>query len=107
VGSRTGRPTPIGWYYHEIQWRGENQGNRQRFDALRATVDAVYNATTAEELMSALDELDAHYVVVGSPERSRYPSASMATMERALDIVFEFGDVRVFAVPVHSVMSTS
>jgi YYY domain-containing protein len=107
VGSRTGRPTPIGWYFHEIQWRGGDESNHERFRAIQATVDVVYNATTTAELMSALDALDAHYVVLGSPERSRYPSASMATMESALDIVFEFGDVRVFAVPVHAVMSTS
>ncbi len=107
LSSRTGRPTPIGWFFHEIQWRGDTAANRDRFTAIQAKVDDVYNAETAPDVLAAMDALGAHYVVVGSPERSRYPSASMAALDDALDTVFEFGDVRVYAVPVHDVMSTS
>ncbi len=107
LSSRTGRPTPIGWFFHEIQWRGDTTANRDRFTAIQSRVDNVYNAETAADVLAAMDALGAHYVVVGSPERSRYPSASMAALDDALDLVFEFGDVRVYAVPVHDVMSTS
>ncbi|MCA9844100.1 MAG: hypothetical protein KC491_05540 [Dehalococcoidia bacterium] len=107
VGSRTGRQTPIGWYFHEIQWRGSTDANHARLRAIQEKVDRVYNATTPDDLLAAVNDLDASYVVVGSPERSRYPSTSMTTMDQALDLVFEVGDVRVYAVPVRAVMSTS
>jgi YYY domain-containing protein len=107
VSSRTGRPAPIGWYFHEIQWRGDSEANRSEFRARQERVDRVYGAATGDELMGALDELSAEYVVVGRVEMSRYAASAMPDFGSLLDLVFESGDVRVYRVPVREVMSTT
>jgi YYY domain-containing protein len=107
VSSRTGRPAPIGWYFHEIQWRGDSEANRTEFRRRQEQVDRVYGATTAADLMDTLDQLSAEYVVVGRVEMSRYAASAMPDFGAALDLVFESGDVRVYRVPVREVMSTT
>jgi uncharacterized membrane protein len=107
VSSRTGRPAPMGWYFHEIQWRGDTEENRAKFQERQRLVDVVYTASTPQELMDALAQLEADYVVVGRVEKSRYAAETMPDFASVLDVAFEAGDVRVYRVPVREVMSTT
>ncbi|MDZ7728232.1 MAG: hypothetical protein U5Q44_08555 [Dehalococcoidia bacterium] len=69
IASRTGRPTPIGWYFHEIQWRGDTEENQERFSRRQDDVDALYLADDEQAILDTMRRYDAEYVVVGSVER--------------------------------------
>lgn len=107
IASRTGRPTPIGWFFHEIQWRGENPGNRATFTARQDAVDAIYLAPSAEEALERIEETGAEWVVVGRLELQRYPAEHRANFDEFLDLAFQSGDLRIYRVPAAEVVSTS
>jgi uncharacterized membrane protein len=107
VASRTGRQTPIGWPGHERQWRGEGLEVGAEINARLDMVDRVYLSGGAEESLGLLAALHATYVVVGRVERERYPADLDAHFGSFLDIVFENGNTRVYAVPVFRPLETS
>jgi len=105
VASRTGSQTPIGWYFHEIQWRGDTEENRRRFSRRQELVDQVYLARTGEEAQEALRELGADWVVLGPLEEQLYPP-NFAFVD-ALDLAFEAEGVRLYRVPARRERETS
>lgn len=107
ISARTGREAPIGWYFHEIQWRGDTKTNRERFTARQESVDRIYLARDGEEVLRLLASLEAEYVVVGRLEQSRYPVDLMTSFDAFLDLVFERDGLRVYRLPVYEVMETS
>ena len=60
-------------------------------------MDQLY--TGQGEVAAILIELKAAYVVVSGLEMTRYPAASLPDFSQALDLVFEQGDSRVYALP--------
>jgi len=108
ISARTGRPTAIGWYFHEVQWRGETAGNRAEFDLRQDLLDSVYLAgDDPSAVLQAMADADAEYVVVGRIELDRYPAELMPDFDQFLDRVFEAGDLRVYRLPAAEVLSTS
>lgn len=105
VSARTGLQTPIGWRGHENQWRGGSAGWQAEFNRRQDLVDRVYTSEHPDDVLAALDELDAQYVVLGRTERSRYAANLLPSFETFLDVAFEFDDVRVYAVPVFEVIA--
>ena len=99
IASRTGRLAPIGWYFHQVQWRGDNTANREEFSRRQDLVDGVYLAGSQEEALAAIAELGAGYVVMGRLEQARYPSQHRTDFDAFLDVAFEAGDLRVYRVP--------
>lgn len=107
VASRTGRSDPIGWYFHEIQWRGDTRANEAEFTERQALVDSVYTQQDPANVLSVMRRFGAKYVVVGSLERSKYPAATMPDFASFLDVAFDSGGLRVYALPSYSVVNTS
>ncbi len=107
VSSRTGRPTPIGWDAHQVQWRGDTEDNRAEFTRRQDAVDAIYLAEDPAEALAQIDAFDAEYVVLGSLERERYPEAHRIDFDAFLEPVFESGETRVYRVPVSDEVPTS
>lgn len=107
IASRTGRPTAIGWYSHEIQWRGDSAANHETFGERQAAVDSIYLSASPEEALARLDELGARYVVDGRLEQSRYPGEHRSDLGAFLDLAFESGDLRVYRVPAQREVPTS
>ncbi|MBA4180964.1 MAG: hypothetical protein C0506_10285 [Anaerolinea sp.] len=112
VSARTGRQAPLGWYFHEIQWRGETPANRGRFTRLQDIVDRAYLGTP-EEVLNSMRETGARYLVVGgsgpggtSFERAKY-GPILPDYASFLDVVFEDGDARVYALPEYREVHTS
>ncbi len=105
VAARTGRQAPIGWYFHEIQWRGDTEANRREFSRRQELVDQVYLARTAEEAAAALQALGADWVVFGPLEEQLYPT-TFAFVD-ALDLAFEGEGVRLYRVPARRERETS
>ncbi|MES4791682.1 MAG: hypothetical protein C4321_00675 [Chloroflexota bacterium] len=104
IASRTGRQTPIGWYFHEIQWRGDSEANRARFTARQDAVDDAYLASSPERVLSVMRQLGADYLVLGSLEYARYPGP-FPDYDAFLDRVFESGRYRVYRLPVYREVS--
>ncbi len=97
ISSRTGLQTPIGWVPHEDQWRGLAPEWRDEFSRRQDLVDRLY--TGQGDITALLTELDAEFVVVSNLERSRYPATHLPDFSRSLDLVFEQGGARVYALP--------
>ena len=106
IASRTGRPTPIGWYSHEIQWRGDTEENHAEFRRRQDAVDRAYTATNPADVLDVMDQFDARYLVVGREEMGNYP-ALMPDFEQFLEVAFESGTYRVYTLPEFRSVPTS
>ena len=104
VGYRTGLQTPIGWPSHELTWRGASPPVRDEVSRRQDLVDLVYTAPAPAEVLGALEQLGAEYVVVGRFERSRYRDGLMPPFADFLQVVFFEGDVTVYRVPRYEVV---
>ena len=92
--TNSGLPTVLGWPGHESQWRGgyEEMGSRQ------VDVETIYVANDWEETKRLLKQYDVRYVVVGGLERSTYHVNEQKFL-RYLELIFEYGETRIFLVP--------
>ena len=113
ISARTGLQTPLGWYFHEIQWRGETPENRARFIALQDTADRAYLGSPADVLAS-MRATGAKYLVIGgsgpsepSLERAKYIADLLPNYAAFLDVAFESGDARIYALPDYREVPTS
>ncbi len=106
ISGRSGRATPIGWYFHEIQWRGDNPSNQTEFQRRQALVDSAYVSGDPETVLSVMREFDADYLVVGRVELGRYPGL-LPDYSGFLDIAFESGTYRIYRLPRYDEVQTS
>ena len=97
ISARTGLQTPIGWFSHEDQWRGSTPEWRAEFARRQDLVDRLY--TGGGDAQALMVELGARYLVVSTLELTRYPAVSLPDFAQALDLVFEQGSARVYALP--------
>ena len=108
IAARTGRPTLIGWYFHEIQWRGDNPAVSQLLHERQTAVDAIYTAGPNQAaVLDTLRRYGAQYLVVGRVEQAKYPPTTLPDFASFLDPAFESGGLRIYAVPVLKVVPTS
>lgn len=105
IAARTGRQTPIGWYFHEIQWRGDTPENRSEFVRRQDTVDSAYTSPDPNQVIAAMQEFGARYLVAGRVEMANYPGL-MPDYSAFLETVFEAGAYRVYAIPEYRTVST-
>ncbi len=96
ISTLTGRPTLLGWDFHEVQWRGEAYGAMAR--GRPELLELIYRTGTAQQIREALDRWQIDYVYVGPAERSTYQIAPRdeARLSAVMDLVFEEGDVRIY-----------
>jgi len=102
ISARTGRQALIGWWFHEVQWRGDTPENRAEFTRRQDLVDAVYTAPDPQTALERMRETGATYLVVSRLEYSRYPGDIMPDFGQVLDLVFEHGNARVYRRPAAS-----
>ncbi|OUC09116.1 hypothetical protein RY27_04840, partial [Litorilinea aerophila] len=96
ISTPTGRPTLLGWDFHEVQWRGEASGAMAR--GRPEVLELIYRTGTAQQIREALDRWQIDYVYVGPAERSTYQITPRdeARLSAVMDLVFEQGDVRIY-----------
>ncbi len=99
IAARTGRQTLIGWYSHEIQWRGDTEANRNEFNRRQDLVDSAYTTPDPARAVEVMKETGAKYLVVGRVELSRYAGDIMPAFETVLEIAFESDGLRVYRLP--------
>lgn len=100
ISMATGLSTPLGWFGHELQWRG----NTKLFKDDAARIDRaqdilrIYQSLDVEETLTLLDKYAIKFVVVGGTEKSQYglTSSQLNKFNRILKPVFENGDVRIY-----------
>jgi uncharacterized membrane protein len=97
----TGLATPLGWFGHESQWRG----NTRLFKDDAAGIDRgtdiahIYQTLDPQETLTLLAKYDIKFVVVGQEERSRYglSKPQIDKFGRVLTLVSDKDDVRIYA----------
>ena len=92
MSALSGRPTLLGWDFHEAQWRGnyDEQSIRQ------PDIETLYNGLDPATTLTLLDKYAITYVVVGPPEKEVYSPKGLAKFERLLDVVFQQGNVTIY-----------
>ena len=95
-----------GWFFHEIQWRGENAANRERFTARQDAVDAAYISGDPERVMAVMREFGAEYLVVGRIELARYPGL-LPDFAAFLDVAYKTGEYAIYRLTRQTTVHTS
>jgi uncharacterized membrane protein len=106
ISGRTGRATVIGWFFHEIQWRGDNDENRAEYQRRQEMVDSAYISGDPELVLSVMREFGAEYLIVGRVELARY-AGLMPDFSQFLDVAFEAGTYRIYQLPRYGEVQTS
>lgn len=87
ISASTGRPTLLGWYNHERQWRSNMQVIADRVDA----VNRIYGSSDMAMVRDVLALYDVDYVVFGPRERQMYGAGAADKFAEAAEAVFRAG----------------
>lgn len=97
----TGLPTVLGWAGHEDQWRGGSKLFKNDAAGIDRAADVarIYQTLNSDEVLTLLAKYAIKFVVVGQTERSQYSltQAQVDKFNKALALVFENGDIRIYA----------
>jgi uncharacterized membrane protein len=88
ISAFTGLPTPVGWAFHELQWRGAYD----QAGARKSQVDQLFNTTDPLEAQTRLRELNVKYVVIGDTERQSYPPEGLDKFAQICKTAFQSGN---------------
>ncbi len=94
VATHTGLPTVLGWPGHESQWRGglEDVGSRPQ------DIQTLYTTPNWNMAEAIIRKYNIKYIYVGTLERNTY-HLNTEKFQRFLPIVFQQGNVTIYAVP--------
>lgn len=94
VSTNTGLPTVLGWPGHESQWRGgfEEMGTRQQ------DIQTLYSTPNWNMAEIVIKKYNIKYIYIGALERNTY-AVNTDKFSRFLPVVFQQGNVRIYAVP--------
>jgi len=93
ISALTGRGTLLGWGNHESQWRGnyDEPGKRE------PDITNIYNTLDINLALALLNKYNVDYVYVGLLESQAYSPAGLAKFDKFMDVVFQEGDVIIYA----------
>lgn len=93
----SGRATLLGWEGHERQWRGA--AYNAMAEGRTGALESLYHPSSGDALLQTLAQWDVDYMVLGPAERTAYGVSDReeAWLRATLDLVFEEGDVRIYA----------
>ena len=95
IASATGRPTILGWEWHERQWRSNESAD---FERRQRDVRTIYETEQAQTAAPLLDEYGVDYVVVGPRERAIYGEAGIPKFSTLGSSVFADGGITVYRI---------
>jgi uncharacterized membrane protein len=90
----SGQPTVLGWYGHEDQWRGSNEGLLER----QSAVETLYTTRSWVDAQAIIDRYQIRYILVSNYERARYP-VDETKFQAYLKTAFQSGDVTIYETP--------
>jgi uncharacterized membrane protein len=88
ISASTGRPTVLGWYEHEYQWRKEGTDLAGRF----ADVTTIYMTADQSRARGLLVKYGVDYVVFGPRETAAYGTSGLPKFLSSAPIVFTAED---------------
>ncbi len=93
VSMLTGLQAVLGWYYHEVQWRGgsEEMGTRQ------ADLEILFETGDWETAKGVIDMYNIRYIYLGNLERATY-AVETEKFDQHLTVAFEQGTVTIYQV---------
>lgn len=107
ISAFTGRPTLLGWSYHEAQWRGSYTEQARR----EADIATIFKDLTAPEASALLRQWQVQYIVIGASERDYLANLCsqaenrcaadriLSQLSSSFTRVFESGSVEIYSVP--------
>jgi uncharacterized membrane protein len=102
ISAFTGLPTLMGWAGHEYQWRVNwlnDAYNANDFYRRGADITAIYTNTNPETVLSLMNRYNAHYLYVGSLEKTTYPQANLNRYSGFMQTVYSANGVTIYRVP--------
>lgn len=101
VSASTGRPTVLGWFGHQIQWRGGDEAAHAELEPRQQAVDQIYGTTDLAQARELLARYNVRYVYIGSLERRAYAAESLAKFAELSGEapVFAQDDVVIYRIP--------
>lgn len=93
VSMLTGLQTVLGWFYHEVQWRGgsEEMGTRQE------DLEILYETGDWETAKGVIDMYNIRYIYLGDLERATY-DVQAEKFDQHLAVAFDQGTVTIYQV---------
>lgn len=85
ISMATGLPTVQGWYTHEWLWRGNLGIVQERID----DVKAIYESDDIEKTAELIRKYNIEYIVIGKPERDKFPGLNDDKLMSLGTVVFE------------------
>jgi YYY domain-containing protein len=99
ISASTGRPTVLGWFGHQLQWRGGDPIAREQLTPRQEDVERIYSTTDPAEALVLLRAYNVDYVYVGELERAAYDAESLAKFNQIAEPVFSQGNVTIYRLP--------
>jgi uncharacterized membrane protein len=99
ISASTGRATVLGWYGHQIQWRGGDAAARDELEPRKNDVTRMYRTGNPDEARELLRKYDVDYVYVGPLERQAAGQAGLAKFAQIATPVFQEGEVTIYQLP--------
>ena len=81
ISQYTGRPTVLGWPWHQQQQRNDGEIVRGR----ARDVETMYSTPSHDRALELLEEYDVEYIVVGALERGYYGERGIAKFDAMVD----------------------
>ncbi|MGI8855170.1 MAG: DUF2298 domain-containing protein [Thermomicrobiales bacterium] len=111
-GAASGTPDVLGWYFHEVQWRGGTPGVIDKDLPERAAdIGTLYGTTNAQDARRILAKYGINWVVVGLTETEGeghcaislgcppYAPAGLTKFNDMLELAYQHGSVSIYHVP--------
>jgi uncharacterized membrane protein len=106
----SGLATPLGWQFHEYQWRLGDPDISSEIAQRKADVASIYNDPTSSSARALLDQYDITYIVVGPIEQRGYASQCDGGAPYSADglqqlntigwpLAFQSGNVKIYQRP--------
>ena len=102
ISAFTGLPTLMGWAGHEYQWRVNwlnDAYNANDFYHRGADISAIYTNPNPDTVLSLMNRYNAHYLYVGSLEKTTYPQANLNRFSGFMQRVYSANGVTIYRVP--------
>jgi uncharacterized membrane protein len=98
VAASSGRATVLGWFGHEVQWRGGDEAARAELSPRQTDVDTIYSTDNPELARDLLSKYGVDYVYIGQLERQSYTPESLAKFDQIGHVVFREGTTTIYEV---------
>ncbi len=95
ISAFSGRPTLLGWDFHEIQWRG---ADFDEIDKRKSLLETIYHNKNDGQIAAAVKRIGIRYLIIGPREKRLYgiSKAKQRMFLRSWKPVFESGEYTIY-----------